>query len=73
MIGIAMFIFYLKTGIVFFKDFDLITEVENPNPLIKTYDDYIARGHYEDTILFISILSFISGLIIEITEINRKL
>lgn len=61
-IGILMFIFYCKTGIVFFKDFDLVTEVENPK--IFTYEQYIARGHYEDKVLGLSLLSFVIGILL---------
>ena len=62
--GIALFIFYLKTGIIFFKDFDLIYEVENPNPKIFIPGYVDRRFCYELMLLIISMLSFILGVLL---------
>ena len=61
-VGIALFIFYFKTGKVFFFDFDEVTQIKGAK--ITSNDDYVVNGRYECMLITLSLLSFFSGVVI---------
>lgn len=68
-IGIVIFGYYYVTGEVFFRDYDEVSQIVNAK--ITDYDVYEARGKFEFTLLIISLLSFITGLIL--LCVNKKI